>query len=349
MPATATGGPPLPGAGGCHRDFGPRDTMVRLNQLAERLCQCLLRDVELLKITAVERPDCPLVVDGGVETPGGLEAGCRIAEICMAGLGHARLAPGDPSIWNGPVVMVQTDHAVRCCMASQYAGWEISGDTFFAMGSGPMRAAAAREDLIDELGCRERTDVAVGVLESDRIPPPEVCRDIARKCHVANDRLTLIVAPTRSLAGTVQVVSRSAETAMHKLHEQGFDLTRVQSAVGWAPLPPPSPEPVTAIGRTNDAIIYGGHAMLFVQGDDGSLAEAAGAVPSNSARAFGRPFAEIFEQSNRNFYDIDPGLFSPAMITMINLDTGQMHRAGQMLPEIVHESFTGTGRGPEKR
>ena len=60
-------------------------------------------------------------------------------------------------------------------MASQYAGWQISVDMapgpdgkskkYFAMGSGPMRAAAGREELFDTIGHREASPVAVGVLD----------------------------------------------------------------------------------------------------------------------------------------------------------------------------------------
>ena len=54
-------------------------------------------------------------------------------------------------------------------MASQYAGWEIKGEKFFAMGSGPMRAAAGREALFDDIGHREKPDRCVGVLETSKL------------------------------------------------------------------------------------------------------------------------------------------------------------------------------------
>src|SRR5262245_5715986 len=96
------------------------------------------------------------VIDAGVNVPGGLEAGVMLAELCMGGLGHVSYLPitigGDS--WSG--VQVWTDHPAAACMASQYAGWAVNPQGFFAMGSGPLRARARVEkELFDKLGYAE--------------------------------------------------------------------------------------------------------------------------------------------------------------------------------------------------
>jgi methenyltetrahydromethanopterin cyclohydrolase len=207
------------------------------------------------------------------------------------------------------------------------------------MGSGPMRAAAAKESLFDAIGCVEKPAVAVGILETRTVPGDEVCRELASACGVAAGSLTLLVAPTASLAGSVQIVARSVETTMHKLFELGFDLHRVVSGCGTAPLPPASADDLVAIGRTNDAILYGGDVTLWVRGDDASLEAVGPKVPSGASHDYGQPFASIFEKYNRDFYKIDPHLFSPAVITLANLDTGHTFRFGHTLPRVIHESF----------
>ncbi len=53
-------------------------------------------------------------------------------------------------------------------MASQYAGWQISVGKYFAMGSGPMRAAYGKEEIFDHIPGRERPAAAVGVFEHAR-------------------------------------------------------------------------------------------------------------------------------------------------------------------------------------
>ena len=224
-------------------------------------------------------------------------------------------------------------------MASQYAGWEIKAEKFFAMGSGPMRAAACREEIFKDIGNCERPAVCVGVLETRKFPPDGVCTDIAEKCGITPDKLTLLVAPTASIAGTVQIVARSVETALHKLHVLGFDLSRVVSGFGKAPLPPVADDDLVAIGRTNDAILYGGHVMLSVRGDDDSIGEIGPRVPSNSSPDYGRPFSEIFARYNNDFYRIDPLLFSPGFVVFVNVDTGKRHEFGRLAPDVLAESF----------
>jgi methenyltetrahydromethanopterin cyclohydrolase len=270
---------------------------------------------------------------------GGLEAGIWLSEICLAGLAKISIVPRSPQLGTGPAVQVRTDHPLAACMASQYAGWQITGEKYFAMGSGPMRAAAGKETLFERIGFREQADAAVGVLECAKLPPRSVVEEIAQACGVAPTQLMLLVAPTRSQAGTVQVVARSIETAMHKLFELGFDLTRVESGYGIAPLPAVAKSDLEAIGRTNDAILYGAEVTLWVRGDDVSLSEIGPRVPSCSSADHGEPFSAIFERYGRDFYKIDSHLFSPAVITFHNLDSGRTHRFGKLLPEVLnHDS-----------
>jgi methenyltetrahydromethanopterin cyclohydrolase len=224
-------------------------------------------------------------------------------------------------------------------MASQYAGWQIAQEKFFAMGSGPMRAARGREELYVSIGLREQVTEAVGVLESGRIPPPIVCRRLADECGVAPDALTLLVAPTSSLAGTVQVVARTVETCLHKLHELGFDLGCVDSGFGLAPLPPVAADDLTGIGRTNDAVLYGGEVTLWVRAEDSQLQELGPGIPSCSSPDHGAPFREIFARYEQDFYRIDPLLFSPARVCLVNLSSGRIHRFGELKPDVLRRSF----------
>jgi len=309
---------------------------VNLNARAAALCRSLADEAQRLRIQLHLRDSGALVVDCGVNASGGLEAGLLVARICLADLGTVDIQPGDGAL---PVVQVRTDQPVLACMAAQYAGWEVKGEGFFAMGSGPMRAAAAREPLLDDINYREKASACVGVLECSKLPDDAVCRDIADKCGVEPSHLTLLVAPTRSLAGAVQVVARCVETAMHKMHELKFDLNRVEGGWGVAPLPPPAKDDVSAIGRTNDAILYGGHAVLYVRGDDASLEEIGPQTPSSASKDYGRPFAEILAAYNHDFYQVDPLLFSPAMITLVNLDTGNSFRYGKLNEKVLAKSF----------
>jgi methenyltetrahydromethanopterin cyclohydrolase len=310
--------------------------LLSLNQRAWQLCDQLSCEADSLRVALSSTESGTRIIDCGVAAAGGLETGRRVAETCLSGLASVSLTPGQDG---QPLVVVWTDQPLAACMASQYAGWQIAGEKFFAMGSGPMRAAAGREALFEHIGHTEQADCAVGVLETARLPPPAVCQQIAEQCRVAPEKLTLLVARTASLAGSIQVVARSIETALHKLHELGYDLKNVVSGFGSAPLPPVAADDMAAIGRTNDAVLYGGQVTLWVKDSDARLEEIGPQVPSSASRDFGEPFAAIFERYQRDFYKIDPLLFSPAQVTIVNLTTGRLHTFGQLHPGILKRSF----------
>jgi methenyltetrahydromethanopterin cyclohydrolase len=281
------------------------------------------------------------LVDCGAKTAGSLEAGVLLAEICLAGLGRVSLSQGRSDVWPGPAVTVATDQPLAACMASQYAGWQITGEKFFAMGSGPMRAVGSREKLFEEIGHREQAAHVVGVLETRQTPPDAVCRQLAADCGVDPRGLTLLYAPTASLAGSIQVVARSVETALHKMHEIGFDLQAVVSGFGIATLPPIAKDDLAGIGRTNDAILYGAEVTLWVTTDDATIERLGPQIPSSASRDYGEPFASIFERYGRDFYKIDPLLFSPAVVTLVSLQSGRSFRFGRLNAEVLARSFGG--------
>ncbi|MFV0444378.1 MAG: methenyltetrahydromethanopterin cyclohydrolase [Planctomycetaceae bacterium] len=309
-----------------------------LNELAWDLVQQAISAADDLRIEVVDSP-AGGIIDFGVETTGSLGAGLALTEICSSGLLEINLTPGELDGMAWPQVFVSTDSPLEACLLTQYAGWQLSIGKFFGMGSGPMRAAAFKEELFDDVGYKEKAERVVGVIESSQLPGPEVISHIASTCGVEPKHVALCVAPTASVAGNLQIAARSVETAMHKLFELGFDVSRIESACGWVPLPPVAADDLTGIGRTNDAILYGGRITLMAVGDDESILELGPKLPSSGSEAYGRPFIEVFEAAGRDFYQIDPHLFSPAEVVFHNLETGRVHRFGSPRFDIVRKSF----------
>src|SRR5262249_36106639 len=160
---------------------------------------------------------------------GGVQAGLSLARVCLAGQAEVALLPGDVAGIACPQVQVTSDHPVLACMASQYAGWQIAVGKFFAMGSGPMRAAYGKEDLFAHIPAKEPAPVAVGCLEPRKLPDDAVVDHVAKSLNLPANKITLLAAPAASIAGNMQVVARSLETALHKLHELNFDLGQIVS------------------------------------------------------------------------------------------------------------------------
>ncbi len=310
-----------------------------VNKLANPLVAALIADAQRLQLGVEKAASGCTIVDAGIQHPGSLEAGRRIAEICMGGLGHVGLQTSATFPHWPWMLSVHAENPLLSCLGSQYAGWSLAHEKFFSLGSGPGRALAGREELYGELGYKDSADAACLVLESDKAPPAEVVAKVARDTGLAAEKLTFILTPTRSLAGTVQIVARVLEVAMHKIHALHFPLSHVVDGMASAPLPPPSPDFLTGMGRTNDAILFGGHAHVFVKGSDEAAAKLAQELPSSSSRDYGRPFAEVFKSVNMDFYKIDPMLFSPAAVTVTALESGKSFTGGRLAPELVDQSF----------
>ncbi len=314
-----------------------------VNTLTCPLVQALIEQARELRIGIERLANGTTVVDAGIKVTGGLEAGRRIAEICLGGLGQVRIRAGN-TFANWPWHLdVHTAHPIIACLGSQYAGWALKhGEgrgAFQALGSGPGRASGSTEELFRELGYRDRADTACLVLEVSTQPPVEVADMVAASCGIPPERLTLILTPTTSLAGAVQVVARSLEVALHKAHALGFPLTAVVDGMATAPVAPPSRDYMVAMGRTNDAILFGGHAQLYVDVGDDEGRQLAEQLPSSASRDYGKPFAQMFEDSGYNFYDIDPLLFSPARVTVTSLKTGRSFHAGRFNEALLEQSF----------
>ncbi|MGD9834750.1 MAG: methenyltetrahydromethanopterin cyclohydrolase [Piscinibacter sp.] len=314
---------------------------LSLNAHVQPWVERLVREADALRVAARRDDSGACIVDAGIEAPGSIAAGLLVGEICLGGFGGVTLktaaADGWPS-W----LEVASSQPVLACLASQYAGWslaaskeETGGKKFFSLGSGPARALAAKEKLYTELGYRDRADQGVIVLEVDRVPPPVIVQKILRDCGLAPEGLTIVLTPTTSAAGTTQVVARVLEVALHKTHELGFRLDQVVDGVASAPLPAPSPDGVEAMGRTNDAILYGGRVHLSVRGSDEAARELAAQLPSRNSKDYGRSFADIFKAVEYDFYKIDPALFAPAEVWVSNLDTGSTFHGGALNMELL--------------
>jgi len=314
-------------------DLGMND---RAWALADR---CASRAAELR--LAVHTLACGArVIDAGVNVPGGLGAGLALAELCMGGLGHVSHAPVAIGSDTWPGLQVWTDHPAESCMASQYAGWAIDPPGFFAMGSGPLRAKARVErELFEKLRYAEEVSRGVLVLETRALPTDDVARWVAQKAGVDPSGITFAVAPTASLAGGAQIAARVLETGLHKMDTIGFDVTRIVSAIGTAPLPTLARSDIRAIGRTNDCILYGGQARYIVRAADEELADLAARLPACASPDYGTPFIEIFKRYDNDFYKIDAMLFSPAEVWLTSAASGRTFHGGQLNPDVVRASL----------
>ena len=313
-----------------------------VNALAAPLVAALIGDAPSLRLGIERLANGCVVVDAGIGYCGGLEAGRRIAEICMAGLGHVSLQTSGSARWPWQL-SVQSSNPVLACLGSQYAGWSLShGEgkgVFQALGSGPGRAAAAREPLFGELAYRDLAESVCLVLEVDKKPPLELTDKIARHCGVAAEQVTLILTPTRSLAGSTQIVARVLEVALHKAHTLGFPLHQWWTARGPRRCRRRQPTFLPRWGAPTMRFFSAGRSQLFVDCDDREADRLAVNLPSSASKDYGKPFAWVFKDAEHDFYRIDPNLFAPAAVSVTALKSGRTFHAGARDEKLLELSF----------
>ena len=315
-------------------------TELGMNERAWSMADRAVEDRAALRIAWQTLASGSRVLDAGIGVAGGFAAGRLLAELCMGGLGHVEYAPLTIDGESWPGVLVWTDHPAASCMASQYAGWAIAPEGYFAMGSGPLRAKALVErELFGKLGYAEQATRGVLVLEGRTPPTDDVAAWVAQKAGVGPEAVTMAIAPTASVAGGVQIVARVIETGLHKMDTLGFDVTRVVSAMGTAPLPPVARSDMRAIGRTNDCVLYGGQARYTVRAEDEELAQLAARLPASASEDYGTPFYDIFKRHDHDFYKIDPLLFSPGEVWLTSATSGRTFHAGRLNPAVLRASL----------
>ena len=315
--------------------------MISVNEYGLDVFEEMMDRADELQIGIAELDNGTTLIDAGVEEKGGFEAGLYVSMICMADLADITFSSFDLGKVVVPAIELTTDHPVIACMASQFAGWRIKVKKFVGMGSGPARALSLNpKELYEKINYTDDATEAVLVLESNTMPDAEVTAEIAKACRVEPEDLYIVVAPTKSIAGSVQISARGIETGIHRLEVLGFDINSIKHAHGIIPISPLASDDLKCMGSTNDCIMYCGRMYYTV--DYENVEELKGYVkdvPSLNSKDYGKPFYVTFKEAEFDFYKIDAASFAPAEITVNELNSGKTFTSGKINPEVLLESF----------
>jgi len=308
--------------------------MDSLNRTATELVDEAIDFADELNVAVHQLDSEALVLDFGVDAPGGVEAGLMLAEIQTAGL--ATVQTRIDEIGDAPLshVELSTDQPALALLCSQKAGWEVETEGFEGLGSGPARALVAREEEFQRVGYRDDFEFAVLAVESETRPGDGVVEHVAELAEVAESGVFLPAFSAATTTGSVAMAARAAELAAFRLSELGYDPLDVRSVAGSAPVAPVAGDEETAIARTNDALVYGGQAHVVVDEPFDRFDD----VPSTATEEYGRPFAEVFADADWDFYEVDESVFAPAKVT-IDVIGGDTHVVGEVNEGLLVESF----------
>lgn len=308
--------------------------MESLNRMATELVDEAIDFADELAIDVHSLPSESLVLDFGVDIPGGIEAGLLLAEIQTAGLATVQTRIDDIAGTPRTHVELTTDQPALALLCSGKGGWELHTGEFEGLGSGPARALVAEETIFERVGYREEFDFAVLVVESETLPDEDVASRVAERTNVPESGVFLPSFSTASVTGSVVAASRAGELAALRLSDLGYDPLDILSVSGSAPVAPVAEDESTAIARTNDAIAYGGQAHLVVEESFDRFEE----IASSARLEYGEPFETIFESVDWEFSALPMDLFGPAQVT-VDVRGGPTHVVGDTQEQLLAESW----------
>jgi methenyltetrahydromethanopterin cyclohydrolase len=308
--------------------------MESLNRMAVELVDEAIDFAGELNVDVMELDSGATVLDFGVRAAGGIEAGLLLAEIQTAGLATIQTRMDEVAGTPFPFVELTTDRPALSLLCSQKAGWELAAEGVDGLGSGPARALVGEEGEFEAVGYYDEFDLTVLAVEAATLPGDAAAAQVADRAGVAPSGVFLPTYPTGSMVGSVSAAARAPELALFRLFELGYDPTDVVSAAGSAPVAPVSHDEAVAMGRTNDALAYGGRVYLQVRSDFDRFDE----VPSTAAAEYDTPFERVFEDADWDFYEVPESVFAPAQVTVDVID-GPTYALGGTNEDLLAESF----------
>jgi methenyltetrahydromethanopterin cyclohydrolase len=314
--------------------------MLSINQLAFTQVEKLLKRSEYYGVDVKELPSGSKVIDTGLESPGGYEAGFIVTRVAMGGAGTANLGFARYDDLDLPTVSVSTDHPPIALFGAQLAGWKIKTEDYVADGSGPARALALKpKRVFRKIEYKDDSKVAVLLLETDKSPPDSAALYVAETCGVKPEDVYLLLTKPNSVSGMVQISGRVVETGLFRLDFLGLDPKKVKFGVGYAPIMPIHKDWGKAMGRAGDAITYGGVTSYIIEEEDEILRGIAEKSPSLNCKDYGKTTFEIFKEVNFDFTKVDPALFAPAVVNITSLETSETFTFGRVNSDVIKHSI----------
>ena len=316
--------------------------MVSINKRAMEIVRTIIKEKEALNIGVFTLKNGSTVIDMGVNYTGGYQAAKHLVEITLGGLGYLQYGNFDLDGLELPQVEIYVDSPVIACLSSQLSGWtlpELKTDNIVPLISGPIRTIVKEDSFAKAFPYEDKSDEVVVALQGGLIPDVKLTDYLASKSGVDPDKVYVLTAATGSLAGMVNVVARTLETSLWRLHDLGFNPEKVISAWGKAPIPPISKDEYTSMIRSNTYVYYGGTVGLTVDCDDKEITDILTKVvlSKETTEQYGMPFGKLLEEANGNIFEMTKFVHSVAKVIFYNIRSGNTFRCGTTDLEVLKE------------
>lgn len=316
--------------------------MVSINEEAVKVVKNVIKDAARLGVKINKLSNGTTILDMGINADGSWQAGIEFVKLNMGNLGMVDIVPYQVGDLELSGVLVHSDQVVTSTIASQIAGWKITNGDNTIIGSGPARAQAIVESdyYFEMTDYRDQNDECVLCLQMEKLPDVNIANQVAKACGVTPENIYLVVAPSASLVGSIQVAARSVEQTVHKMFEHDFNLKNIKFAKGLAPIAPIINDETEAMGRINDALLYGGYSEFWVDCDDDEIIQVINHLVSGASDHCGEPFSKLYSEAENDFYKMDKNIHAMSKVKMHNMKTGKLFEAGTIHTDVIKESYT---------
>lgn len=318
--------------------------MFSINQQAVQIVkEKILPFAEQLNCKVITLKNGATVVDMGVEAPGGWMAGKLLVEATIGGMGHVDFGHFRLGELSLPSIDVYIDHPAEACLSSQFSGWKLPGKDIPGyinpIGSGPARAIARNDVFAQAWHYQDICHETVFAAQTQEIPGERIAEMIAEQCKLPVENVYILATKTASIAGSIQVCSRTVEPSVWRLHRKGFDISKIICGMGTCPIAPPVKDELKAMDRVNTALLYGVTVRYVVDCADEEIEAVINEAPFSGSKRYGERFIDLFEEGERDFYKVDKDIHTIAHYEFTNYATGRTFIGGVLREDMLKESF----------
>ena len=314
--------------------------MVSVNKLAMKIVRKIIKEKETLHVGVTTLENGSTVIDMGVNYTGGYQAAKHLAEVTLGGLGYLQYGNFDLDGIELPQAEIYVDSPVIACLSCQLSGWplpELKTDNIVPLISGPIRTIVKEDKFAKAFPYEDRSDEVAAALQGGLLPDVRLTDYLASKSGVTPDKVYVLSAATGSLAGMVNVVARTLETSLWRLHELGFNPEKVISAWGKAPIPPIAKDEYTSMIRSNTYVYYGGSVGLTVDCDDREITDILTRITLSpeTTEQYGIPFGKLLAEANGNIFEMTKFVHSVTKVIFYNVRSGNIFTYGNIDFEVL--------------
>ncbi len=303
----------------------------------------ILPYVEQLNCCKLTLKNGTTVIDMGTNAPGGWLAAKLFVEATIANLGHVDYGRFQFGKIDLPSIDVYIDHPQIASLSCQFSSWPMGKKDIPGyirpMGSGPARAIAQNDLFVKLWDYTDNYHETVFGLQAETLPDEKLADEVAAACRISPENLYILCCKTGSLAGSINVCSRTVETTVWRLYHNGFDIKKIISGMGTCPIAPPVKDEFRAMVRVNVAILYGGMVRYVVDSTDAEIEAIIDKLPTKMAQRYGYPFSKMLEEGGRDIFNTDKDIHGVAIFEIMNYNTGSIFKSGEIREDYLQEIY----------